>query len=103
MLTRIALCLAALALWIPGAAPAYVNPILGPINDPDCIRMDGLFRLIEPEGGYFNYRFSADLIHWSDPQRILQQQPGIALWQGSYYRDTDGQLYLYYAAVDQNR
>ena len=103
MLTRLAL----LALLWPSPAPAYVNPILGPINDPDCIRIDGLFHLIEPgggpKGGYFNYRTSTDLVHWSDPVRILQQPPGVALWQGSFYRDTDGQLYLYYAEVVPNQ
>ena len=107
MLTRLALRLAVLAIFLPGPAAAYVNPILGPINDPDCIRMDGLFRLIEPEGGkaggYFNYRTSSDLVHWSDPVRILQQPPGVQLWQGSFYRDINGQLYLYAAVVDANR
>jgi beta-xylosidase len=95
----------ALLLCLSGRVLAYENPILGPINDPDCIMMDGLFRLIEPEGGaksaHFNYRTSKDLVHWSDPVPILPQPPGVALWQGSYYRDTDGTLYLYYAAVDR--
>lgn len=100
----ISACLAALLL-LAEPAVAYQNPILGPINDPDCILMDGAYHLIEPEGGkrggYFNYRTSKDLVHWSDPVPILEQPPGIGLWQGSYFRDTDGKLYLYYAAVDR--
>ncbi|OZA07769.1 MAG: hypothetical protein B7Y02_13455, partial [Rhodobacterales bacterium 17-64-5] len=96
------LLLALLGLAGPGLA--YQNPILAPINDPDCIALDGLFHLIEPEGGkqaaHFTYRSSRDLVHWSDPVAILPQPPGTALWQGSYYRDTDGSLYLYYAAVE---
>ena len=99
--------LAFLTLLFTSPAQAYLNPILGPINDPDCIRLDGIYHLIEPEGGpkggYFNYRTSLDLVHWSDPVRILQQPPGLNLWQGSFFRDTDGQLYLYSAVVDLSR
>lgn len=94
-------------LCLMGPAQAYENPILGPINDPDCILMDGVYHLIEPQGGktsaHFNYRTSTDLVHWSDPVAILKQPPGTALWQGSYYRDTDGTLYLYYAAVSDDK
>ena len=88
-------------------AAAYENPILPRINDPDCILLDGAYRLIEPEGGtkagHFAYRTSTDLVHWSDPIPILLQAPGTALWQGSFLRDTDGQLYLYSAAVAPGR
>ena len=97
-----------LSLGSPAAALAYVNPILPAIRDPDTILMDGLYHLVEPggqqgSGGFFNYRASRDLVHWSEPIRILRQQPGIDLWQGSYYQDIGGQLYFYYTAVDMQR
>lgn len=99
------------ALWIAlltCPARAYENPILLPIRDPDCILLDGTYYLIEPggsqaAGGFFNLRVSRDLVHWSGPQRILKQQPGLDLWQGAFYRDTEGNLYLYYAVVDAAR
>lgn len=95
---------ALLLTFLPSASFAYENPILGPINDPDCMLIDGLYHLIEPQGngraGYFNYRTSRDLVNWSEPVRILQQPPGTQLWQGYFYKDTDGKVYLYYAAVD---
>lgn len=99
-----------LALILCGVIPAgaYENPILPAIRDPDCIVMNGIYHLVEPggtsaKGGYFNYRTSRDLLHWSDPVRILPQPAGLGVWQGSYYRDTDGRLYFYYAAVDLGR
>ena len=95
--------LIALRLFAPSASQAYENPILDHINDPDCMLIDGMYRLIEPEGGkkegHFNYRTSRDLLHWSDPVVILRQHPGTGLWQGYFYKDTDGKLYLYYASV----
>ncbi len=103
---RATVCTAILATLPAFPVLAYENPILSAINDPDCIQMNGLYRLIEPEGGgrgYYNYRTSNDLVHWSDPVRILQQDRGTALWQGSYFRDRDGQLYLYYATVDRDQ
>lgn len=104
MIRFIIAMLTVLGLLAPNVALAYQNPILGPINDPDCMMIDGLYRLIEPEGGkqsgHFNYRTSRDLVHWSDPVAILQQKPGIGLWQGYFFKDSDGKLYLYYAAVD---
>ncbi len=102
-LRRLPALLCVVMLWLATPAFAYQNPILGPINDPDCVQMDGVYHLIEPEGGstsaHFNYRTSTDLTHWSSPVAILKQPKGTALWQGSYFRDTDGTLYLYYAAV----
>ncbi len=88
-------------LW-PGLALAYENPLFGPINDPDCVVLDGRFHLITPAGvgdkAGFDYRWSKDLLHWSAPERILAQSAGTQLWQGYYYRDASG-LYLYSAQV----
>ena len=96
---------AAVMILLPSTSFCYENPLLGPINDPDCVLIDGTYHLIEPGGhagaGYFNYRTSRDLVHWSKPVRILQQQPGHQLWQGFFYKDTDGKLYLYYAVLDE--
>ena len=104
VLRYILLLLTFLGLFPQGPAWAYQNPILGPINDPDCIMIDGLYRLIEPQGGkqsdHFAYRTSRDLVHWSAPVAILQQPKGIGLWQGYFFKNADGKLYLYYATVD---
>lgn len=96
-----------LLLGLPDLALAYENPIMTHINDPDVAQMDGAYHLTYPKGhgkgGQYLYSTSRDLVHWSDPVAILQQAPGTSLWQSSYFRDADGQLYFYYTVVTRDR
>lgn len=100
---RIMAMVLVLVLGLPSLASAYENPIMTDINDPDVAQMDGVYHLTYPkghgDGGQYLYSTSRDLLHWSDPVPILKQDKGTALWQGSFFRDTDGQLYLYYTTV----
>lgn len=85
---------------------AYENPIITNTRDPDCSRFDLQFHMIEPaggvtNGGYYKYRTSTDLVNWSAPVTILQQQPGFALWQGKF-KKINGKVYLYYTRVDSS-
>lgn len=103
LIRTLALC------WLCLASPvlAYENPIITGIMDPDTYEEGGTYHMITSAGGpknaHYAYRTSRDLLHWSAPVAILPQPKGINLWQGSFFRDGDGQLYLYYTTVDRSK
>lgn len=102
------LSLAACLLVVGAVRPAlanYTNPIITQTRDPDCTRFDGVFHMIEPgggatNGGFYKYRTSKDLVTWSAVTQIFQQAAGNELWQGHFYKHTDGVYYLYYTRVN---
>ena len=89
------------------SAQAYDNPVISNTRDIDCIRIDGVFHLIEPAGGdaaggYYKYRTSKDLLTWSAPVTLFQRPAGNEVWQGYIFKNAANSFYLYYTNLNSS-